>query len=160
MARCNATGWSVPTIRASCRCRHSSSTIHSRSASILELWSPSSSIKQAGPAIILSDGDAVFQPRKIERSGLWAAVDGNVLIYVHKEQMLDDVERRYPADRYVMVDDKLRILTAMKQVWGPRLTTVWVVQGHYATDPNVTKQYPPADIRIESIGDLGKTLAY
>jgi FMN phosphatase YigB (HAD superfamily) len=111
-------------------------------------------IQRDGPAIILSDGDAVFQPRKIERSGLWAAVNGNVLIYVHKEQMLEDVERRYPADRYVMVDDKLRILAAMKAVWGSRLTTVWVVQGHYATDPNVTNQYPPADVRIESIADL------
>jgi FMN phosphatase YigB (HAD superfamily) len=113
-------------------------------------------IKQYGPAIILSDGDSVFQPRKIDRSGLWAAVDGNVLIYVHKEQMLDDVERKYPAEHYVMVDDKLRILTAMKQVWGERLTTVWVVQGHYALDPNVTKQYPPADVRIESIADLAR----
>ncbi len=111
-------------------------------------------IKRYGPAIILSDGDAVFQPRKIERSGLWKAVDGNVLIYVHKEQMLDDVERRYPADHYVMVDDKLRLLNAMKQVWGARLTTVWVVQGHYALDPEVTRQYPAADIRIEAIADL------
>jgi FMN phosphatase YigB (HAD superfamily) len=115
-------------------------------------------IKRQGPAIILSDGDAVFQPRKIQRSGLWPAVDGNVLIYVHKEQMLDDVERRYPAERYVMVDDKLRILAAMKNVWGSRLTTVWVVQGHYALDPDVTKQYPPADVRIERIGDLGRLL--
>ena len=111
-------------------------------------------IKQFGPAVILSDGDAVFQPRKIERSGLWAAVDGNVLIYVHKEQMLEEVERQYPAEHYVMVDDKLRILTAMKKIWGERLTTVWVVQGHYAMDPNVTKQYPMADVRIDAIGDL------
>lgn len=113
-------------------------------------------LKQNGPAVILSDGDAVFQPRKIERSGLWEAVDGNVLIYVHKERMLDDVERKYPAEHYVMVDDKLRILSAMKQVWGDRLTTVWVVQGHYATDPNVTKEYPMADMRIDAIGDLVK----
>jgi FMN phosphatase YigB (HAD superfamily) len=113
-------------------------------------------IKHFGPCVILSDGDAVFQPRKIERSGLWAAVDGNVLVYVHKEQMLDDVERQYPANHYVMVDDKLRILAAMKKVWGSRLTTVWVVQGHYATDPNVTRQYPMADVRIEAIGDLAK----
>ncbi len=118
------------------------------------------SIRKSGPAIILSDGDAVFQPRKIERSGLWAAVEGNVLIYVHKEQMLENVERIYPADRYVMVDDKLRILTAMKQIWGARLTTVWVVQGHYATDPEVTSQYPPADVRIDRIGDLGEALGY
>lgn len=111
-------------------------------------------IKHYGTAAILSDGDAVFQPRKIERSGLWAAVDGNVLIYVHKEHMLEDVEIRYPAEHYVMVDDKLRILAAMKKPWGARLTTVWVVQGHYALDPNVTKQYPPADIRIDSIAAL------
>ena len=89
---------------------------------------------RAGRTVILSDGDVVFQPRKIERSGLWAAVDGEVLIYIHKEQMLDDVERRYPARRYVMVDDKLRILAAMKKIWGDRLTTVFVRQGHYAND--------------------------
>lgn len=111
-------------------------------------------VKRFGPAVILSDGDAVFQPRKIERSGLWSAVDGNVLIYVHKEQMLADVERNYPADRYVMVDDKLRILAAMKRLWGGRLTTVWPVQGHYATDPKITSQYPRADVRIERIADL------
>ncbi len=87
-----------------------------------------------GPAVILSDGDVVFQPRKVERSGLWAAVDGHVLIYIHKEQMLDDVERRYPATHYVMVDDKVRILAAMKAVWRERLTTVFVRQGHYAAD--------------------------
>jgi FMN phosphatase YigB (HAD superfamily) len=113
-----------------------------------------SHIKQFGPAVILSDGDAVFQPRKVERSGLWDDVEKNVLIYVHKEQMLDDVARQYPADRYVMVDDKLRILAAMKQVWKERLQTVWVVQGHYATDPDVVNRYPPADLRIERIADL------
>jgi hypothetical protein len=96
----------------------------------------------------------VFQPRKIERSGLWAAVDGEVLIYIHKEQMLDDVERRYPARRYVMVDDKLRILTAMKKVWGDRLTTVFVRQGHYASDPAVLAEYPDADISVGVIGDV------
>lgn len=116
-----------------------------------------SHIKQFAPAVILSDGDAVFQPRKIERSGLWDAVDGNVLIYVHKEEMLDDVERRYPADRYVMVDDKLRLLTAMKKIWKERLTTVWVVQGHYATDPTVVEKYPPADMKIDRIADLAST---
>jgi len=104
--------------------------------------------------VILSDGDVVFQPRKVERSGLWAAVEGEVLIYIHKEQMLDDVERRYPARRYVMVDDKLRILTAMKQVWGDRLTTVFVRQGHYASDPSVLTEYPDADMSVGSIGDV------
>ena len=107
-----------------------------------------------GPTVILSDGDVVFQPRKVERSGLWQAVEGRVLIYIHKEQVLDDVEARYPADHYVMVDDKLRILTAMKQVWGARLTTVFPRQGQYALDPKVLATYPPADIAVERIGDL------
>jgi FMN phosphatase YigB (HAD superfamily) len=111
-------------------------------------------LSHLGPTVILSDGDVVFQPRKIERSGLWDAVEGRVLIYIHKEQMLADVEERYPARRYVMVDDKLRILTAMKAVWGARLTTVFVRQGHYAHDPDVTSKYPPADISVERIGDL------
>jgi hypothetical protein len=110
-----------------------------------------------GPTVILSDGDVVFQPRKIERSGLGDAVEGRVLIYIHKEQELDDVERRYPARHYVLVDDKLRILTAVKKVWGPRLTTVFPRQGHYATDPKVLAAYPPADIALERISDL---LAY
>ncbi len=109
---------------------------------------------QWGPTVILSDGDVVFQPRKVQRSGLWEAVDGRVLIYVHKEQMLDDVERRYPARRYVMVDDKLRILAAMKAVWGDRVTTVFPRQGHYAHDPEIVATNPPADVTIERIGDL------
>ncbi len=108
-----------------------------------------------GPTVILSDGDVVLQPRKIQRTGLWQAVEGRVLIYIHKEQMLDDVERRYPARHYVMVDDKLRILAAMKKVWGDRLTTVWPRQGHYALDPQAVAEYPPADLAIERIGDLG-----
>jgi FMN phosphatase YigB (HAD superfamily) len=111
-------------------------------------------LKARGRIAILSDGDVVFQPRKIERSGLWAAVDGEVLVYIHKEQMLDDVERRYPARRYVMVDDKLRILTAMKKVWGERLTTVFVKQGHYANDAAQLAAYPAADVAVEGIGDL------
>ena len=107
-----------------------------------------------GPTVILSDGDVVFQPRKVQRSGLWEAVEGRVLIYIHKEQMLDDVERRYPARHYVMVDDKLRILAAMKEILGERLTTVFPRQGHYALDPESIAAYPPADITIERIGDL------
>jgi FMN phosphatase YigB (HAD superfamily) len=110
--------------------------------------------EQRGRVAILSDGDVVFQPRKVERSGLWGAVEGNVLIYIHKEEMLEDVERRFPAERYVMVDDKIRILTAMKSSWGARLTTVFVRQGHYALDAELVAQYPPADITIERIGDL------
>jgi hypothetical protein len=105
--------------------------------------------------VILSDGDVVLQPRKVERSGLWAAVEGRVLIYIHKEEMLDDVELRYPARRYVMVDDKVRILAAMKAIWGDRLTTVFVRQGHYAHDPAHLAGYPAADVTIERIGDLG-----
>lgn len=111
-------------------------------------------VKQWGPAAILSDGDVVFQPRKVERSGLFEAVNGNVLIFVHKEQDLADVEARFPADHYVMVDDKLRILAAMKGIWGPRVTTVFVRQGHYAMDPAIAAAYPAADMTIERIGDL------
>ena len=107
-----------------------------------------------GPTVIFSDGDAVFQPRKVERSGLQEAVDGHVLIYIHKEQELDDVARRYPADHYVLVDDKLRILTAVKQAWGDRVTSVFPRQGHYAHDPKALATYPPADVSVERIGDL------
>jgi FMN phosphatase YigB (HAD superfamily) len=107
-----------------------------------------------GPVAILSDGDVVFQPRKVERSGLWKAVDGRVLIYIHKEQMLDDVEQRYPARRYVMVDDKVWILAAMKSLWGERLRTVFVRQGHYARDPRVTGTQPAPDLTVDSIGEL------
>jgi len=110
-----------------------------------------------GPTVILSDGDAVFQPRKIERAGLQEAVDGNVLIYIHKERELDDVEQRYPADHYVLVDDKLRILTAVKRVWDRRVTTVFPRQGHYAHDPRELASNPPADLRVNRVGDL---LAY
>ena len=110
--------------------------------------------RQWGPAVILSDGDVVFQPRKVERSGLFEAVEGNILIYIHKELELTDVERRYPAGHYVMVDDKLRILTAMKQSWGARLTTVFPRQGHYALDAAEVSKYPPADVTVERIGDL------
>jgi FMN phosphatase YigB (HAD superfamily) len=109
-----------------------------------------------GKSVILSDGDVVFQPRKVERSGLWDAVEGRVLIYVHKEEMLADVERHYPARHYIMVDDKLRILTAMKELWRGRLTTVLPCQGHYALDRNNTAAYPPADIIVDSIGALVK----
>jgi len=107
-----------------------------------------------GPTVILSDGDVIFQPRKVQRSGLYEAVEGRVLIYIHKEQQLDDVEERYPARHYVLVDDKLRILNAVKNVWGSRLTTVFPRQGHYAHDPEALAAYPPADITIERIGDL------
>ena len=106
-----------------------------------------------GQTVILTDGDVVFQPRKIERSGLFDAVEGRILVYIHKEQELDDVEQRYPAAHYVLVDDKIRILTAVKQVWGERLTTVFPRQGHYAFDPQVAT-YPPPDVTIERIGDL------
>jgi FMN phosphatase YigB (HAD superfamily) len=104
--------------------------------------------------VILSDGDVVFQPRKVERAGLAEAVDGHVLIYIHKEEMLDDIERRYPAERYVLVDDKLRILTAVKQIWAERVVTVFVRQGSYAHDPKVIGALPAADVTIERIGDL------
>jgi FMN phosphatase YigB (HAD superfamily) len=111
-------------------------------------------LRAFGLTVILSDGDVVFQPRKVQRSGLWQAVAGRVLIYIHKEQMLDDLEQRYPARHYVMVDDKLSILAAMKKVLGGRLTTVFPRQGHYALDPHNLAAYPPADLAIERIGDL------
>jgi FMN phosphatase YigB (HAD superfamily) len=107
-----------------------------------------------GPTVILSDGDAVFQPRKLERSGLAEAVGGNVLIYIHKERELDDVEHRHPAEHYVFIDDKLRLLTAVKEIWGRRGTTVFPRQGHYARDPKALLSYPPADVSIKRIGDL------
>jgi hypothetical protein len=111
-------------------------------------------LRQWGPTVILSDGDVVFQPRKIERSGLQEAADKNVLIYIHKERELEDVESRYPAIHYVLVDDKLRILTTIKGVWGRRVTTVFPRQGHYAHDPAVLTKYPPADVSVERIGEL------
>lgn len=107
-----------------------------------------------GRTVILSDGDVVFQPRKIQRSGLWDAVAGRVLIYIHKEQMLDSVQRQYPAQHYAMVDDKLRVLAAMKLVMHERLTTVFPRQGHYALDSNNIAAYQAADLSIEHIGDL------
>ena len=113
-------------------------------------------VQQWGTPVILSDGDAVFQPRKVERSGLWKAFDNRVLIYIHKEEELDDVRRIYPADHYVLIDDKLRILTAVKKIWGERVTTVFPKQGHYALDPKAVAEYPPADIDLGKIGDLVK----
>src|SRR5215204_2243086 len=110
--------------------------------------------KKLGKVVILTDGDVVFQPRKIERSGLFEAVEGNILVYIHKELELTDVERRYPAEKYVLVDDKLRILTAIKEIWGGRVTTVFPRQGHYAFDEKIIAKYPPPDITIEKIGDL------
>ena len=111
-------------------------------------------VQQWGRAVILSDGDAVFQPRKVERSGLWRAFEGHVLIYVHKEQELDDVQRFYPADHYVLIDDKLRILSAVKAIWADTVTTVFPRQGHYAFDPDEIGKYPPADVELAEIGTL------
>jgi FMN phosphatase YigB (HAD superfamily) len=111
-------------------------------------------VRRWGTPILLTDGDVVFQPRKIDRSGLNEAFHGRVLIYVHKEKELGDVEVRYPADHYVMVDDKLRILDAMKKTWGGRVTTVFVRQGHYALDPKIIAAYPPADLTVGRIGEI------
>jgi hypothetical protein len=110
--------------------------------------------RQWGPTVILSDGDAVFQPRKVERSGLWRAFEDRVLIFIHKEVELDDVGRLFPAKHYVLIDDKVRILDAVKQAWGSRVTTVFPRQGHYALDPKEIAAHPPADIQIEAIGDF------
>ncbi len=110
--------------------------------------------RRKGLTVILSDGDVVFQPRKVQRSGLWDAVEGRVLIYLHKEQMLESVARRYPAQHYVMIDDKVRILAAMKQTWGARLTTIFPRQGHYAMDAAAVARYPAPDVTVETIGAL------
>jgi FMN phosphatase YigB (HAD superfamily) len=111
-------------------------------------------LRAFGPTVILTDGDVVFQPLKIERSGLGAAVEGRILIYIHKERELDDVAHRFPAEHYVLVDDKLRILAAVKHLWGLRVTTVFPRQGHYAHDPEILARNPPADVSIDRIGDL------
>jgi len=111
-------------------------------------------LRDWGQTVILSDGDVVFQPRKVERSGIFEAVQGQVLIYIHKEDELGDVEERYPAARYVLIDDKLRILDAVKKIWGAQVTTVFPRQGHYATDPETLAKYPHGEIQIENIGDL------
>jgi FMN phosphatase YigB (HAD superfamily) len=111
-------------------------------------------VETAGPTVILSDGDVVFQPHKVRRSSLYEEFNGRVLIYVHKEHELDDVEARFPAEHYVLIDDKIRILTAVKQAWGAKVSTVFVRQGHYALDPRIVGHYPAADVTIERIGDL------
>jgi hypothetical protein len=121
--------------------------LYPQSLDVLERWGA------WGPTVILSDGDVVFQPLKVERSGLFDAVEGRVLIYIHKEQQLGDVERRHPAERYVVVDDKIRILTAIKRFWGQRVTTVFPRQGHYAHAEDVAR-WPRADVTVERIGDL------
>ena len=110
--------------------------------------------RQWGPAVVLTDGDVVFQPRKVRRSGIADAVDGNVLVYIHKELMLADLEARFPAARYVLIDDKVRILAAVKEQWGPRVTTVFPRQGHYALDEASVSKYAKPDLTIERIGDL------
>jgi FMN phosphatase YigB (HAD superfamily) len=111
-------------------------------------------LRTLGRPVVLSDGDIVFQPRKIHRAGIWAAVEGRVLIYLHKEKVLDHMQRRYPAKHYVMVDDKANLLAAMKSVLGSKLTTVFVRQGHYALDPQSKSVNPAPDLVIEHIGDL------
>lgn len=111
-------------------------------------------LSQWGPVVVLSDGDAVFQPLKVRRSGVGAVFGDDVLIFIHKEQDLAEVERLYPAHRYALIDDKLRILTAVKAVWRDRVTTVFPRQGHYAADPKILAECPPADIAVDRIGDL------
>ncbi len=107
-----------------------------------------------GTTAILSDGDAVFQPRKVFRSGLSTLFERRVLIYIHKEDELATVERLFPARHYVMIDDKLRLLDAIKRSWGARVTTVFPRQGHYANDMSILTEYPPADLSIGAIGEL------
>ena len=107
-----------------------------------------------GPTVLLTDGDVVFQPRKVARSGLWKAVDSQVLIYIHKELALDDIEVRYPARHYVLVDDKPRILAAVKEGWGERVTTVFPRQGQYAHDAKTLASFRAPDVTVERIGHL------
>jgi FMN phosphatase YigB (HAD superfamily) len=107
-----------------------------------------------GTTVLLSDGDVVFQPRKVERSGLFAAVEGQVLIYIHKEHQLDDVLAHYPADHYVLIDDKLRILSAFKAAWADRVTTVFPRQGSYANDPAILADFPAPDLTVQRIGEV------
>lgn len=107
-----------------------------------------------GPVVLLTDGDVVFQPRKVERSGLFEAVDGHVLIYIHKEEQLDDVAAHYPARHYVLIDDKPRILAAVKKAWGRRVTTVFPRQGSYANDPAARAGHPDPDVTVGRIGEL------
>jgi FMN phosphatase YigB (HAD superfamily) len=111
-------------------------------------------LRTLGFPTVLSDGDIVFQPRKIQRSGIWEAVEGRVMIYVHKEKVLDHMQRRFPAKHYVMVDDKANLLAAMKSVLGARLTTVFVRQGHYALAAESNSVVPAPDLVIDRIGDL------
>ncbi len=111
-------------------------------------------VRQWGLPVILTDGDGVFQPYKLMRAGLWTAFDGCVLGYIHKERELAQVERAYPARHYVVIDDKLGLLDAIKKAWGDRVTTTFVRQGHYALDPKATASHPPADITLDRIADL------
>ena len=109
---------------------------------------------ELGTTVVFSDGDVVFQPRKIERAGIHRAVENRVMVHIHKERELDCVERFYPAARYVLIDDKLRILAEVKRLWGPRVTTILPRQGHYARDPEVLAGFAPADVAISAIGNL------
>lgn len=127
---------------------HFANRLFPRSLDVIERF------RQFGETAILSDGDMVFQPHKIERSGLLDAVESKVMIYIHKEQELEDVAKRYPADHYVLIDDKVRILRAVKKVWGPRVTTVFPKQGHYANDEKEMAKYPAPDVSVERIDQL------
>ena len=124
---------------------HPDSGVHGAAGWLLRQW---------GQTVLLTDGDVVFQPRKVERSGLWEAVNSHVLIYIHKELALDDVEARYPALHYVLVDDKPRILAAVKEAWGVRVTTVFPRQGQYAHDAKALASFAEPDVTVDRIGDL------
>jgi FMN phosphatase YigB (HAD superfamily) len=111
-------------------------------------------LRGMGRPVVLSDGDVVFQPRKIRHSGIWDAVEGAVLIYLHKEKVMDHVQKRHPAAHYVAVDDKPNLLAAMKLIMQDKLTTVFVRQGHYALAPGSNSVSPAPDRVIERIGDI------
>ena len=110
-------------------------------------------LKSLGLPLVLSDGDPVFQPMKIHQCGVTQAVDGRVLIFVHKERFLPAVQARFRAERYVLIDDKPGILMRSKAALGDRLTTVHVLQGKYATDPKLAVDYTP-DIVVPNFSDL------
>ena len=153
-ARCSGSASRIRTRRACSRCRSGCSSIRSPSALYPKALEVVERTRAHGRPVILSDGDVVFQPRKIRRSGLWDAFRGDVLVYIHKELELEDVERRYPADHYALVDDKVRILAAVKEAWGDRVTTIFPRQGHYAHDAEQLARYPAPDVTVERIGDV------
>ncbi|WP_158744178.1 HAD family hydrolase [Acidisphaera sp. L21] len=111
-------------------------------------------LRKLGRVVALTDGDAVFQPRKLQGAGLIEPLDRHIMICVHKEAEVAEIERRYPAERYVVIDDKIRLLTAFKKVWGNKVMTVFPRQGQFGLDTKVIAANPPADIDVDRIAQL------